>query len=135
MPRLSVWMVRLSLVALVAGAVIGALLLGGMPAAVRQAGALRAVHIALMLFGGLVQFVLGVAYWILPRAPVPPERGSVSLGWLAFGVFQAGIGLVVLGAAAPSLQAIGTAGQLLLAGATLLLLRLLVPRVKPFGNG
>jgi cbb3-type cytochrome oxidase subunit 1 len=135
MPRLSAWMVRLSLVALVAGATIGALLLGGIPAAVRQAGALRAVHITLMLFGWLVQFVLGVAYWILPRQAVAPERGPVSLAWLAFGTFQAGVGLVLVGAAAPSVGVLAPAGQLLLAGATLLFLVLLVPRIKPFGSG
>jgi cbb3-type cytochrome oxidase subunit 1 len=128
-------MIRLSLVALVAGTTVGALLLGGMPAAVRQAGALRAVHITLMLFGWLVQFVLGVAYWILPRQVVEPERGPVSLAWLAFGMFQAGVGLVMLGAAAPSVRALAPGGQLLLTGAILLFLLLLLPRIKPFASG
>jgi heme/copper-type cytochrome/quinol oxidase subunit 1 len=134
MPRLSTWMLRLSLAALLAGATLGALLLAGLPASAPQAGALRAAHIILMLFGWLIQFVVAVGYWILPRYPAAPERGSAALGWIAFGLFQAGLGLALAGSLTSSLRPFAAAGQLLLAGATMVFLLLLVPRVKPFGR-
>ncbi|HEY7682586.1 MAG TPA: cbb3-type cytochrome c oxidase subunit I [Gemmatimonadales bacterium] len=134
MPRLSVWMLRLSLLALCAAGVHGALLLSQFPPALALAGRLRAVHIELMLFGWMVQFVLGVAYWILPRHPAPPERGSPALGWTAFGLFQTGLTVAVAGAAAPSGGVLAPAGQLLVVAALLLFVRLLAPRIKPFGS-
>ena len=72
-------------------------------------------------------------YWILPRYAAAPERGSEVLAWLAFGMFEAGLGLTVFGATTPSLCSIAPVGRLILAGATLLFLVLLFPRVKPFG--
>jgi heme/copper-type cytochrome/quinol oxidase subunit 1 len=133
MPRLSMWMVRLSLVALLAGAVVGAFLLSGLPGAARCLIQLRGLHLDLMLFGWLIQFVLGVAYWILPRYAARPERGPEAVAWTAFGIFQTGMALAAAGASTPSLQAVAPAGRLLLTAATLLFTILLFPRIKPFG--
>jgi len=132
MPRLTAWMLRLALLALLGGAVIGAALLGGLPAAQLHAGALRALHVDLMLFGWLVQSVLAVAYWILPRRATIPERGPAPPAWAAFGLFQAGVAAATLAPMAPS--ALMLLSRLLLVSATLLFLLLLIPRVKPFGT-
>ena len=134
MPRLSVWMLRLSLLALFTGGLAGALVLGGFPPALVLAGRFRAMHLELMLFGWLVQFVLGVAYWILPRHAAGSERGSVALGWTAFGLFQAGIGLALIGEGGPAAEILVPAGRVLLVGAILLFVGLFVPRIKPFGT-
>jgi hypothetical protein len=70
-------MVRAALLNLALGFSFGSLILwqkgaGGMPQAWRLLGA----HIELVLVGWMLQFGLGVAYWILPRLRVdgrPPR--------------------------------------------------------------
>ncbi|HEU4647687.1 MAG TPA: cbb3-type cytochrome c oxidase subunit I [Gemmatimonadales bacterium] len=132
MPRLSAWMVRLSLVSLVLGALVGGLLLAGVPVSAPHGAALRQAHLDLMLFGWLVQFVLGVAYWMLPRYAAKPERGSPRLAWGAFALFQGGLALAVVGQALARPSIAPAAGRLLLAGATFVFLGLLWGRAKPF---
>ena len=134
MPRLSVLMIRCALISLLLGSTAGALLLGRFPPALSRIAPLRAMHLDLMLFGWLVQFVLGVAYWILPRYATRPERGPAAPAATSFVLFQAGLVLALLGSATPALHALAPAGRLLLAGASLLFAILLVPRIKPFGN-
>ena len=136
MPRLSAWMIRSSLFALLLGSAAGALLLSrAAPArSLALTPQLRAMHLDLILFGWLVQFVLGVAHWILPRYAIRPERGPALPAWTAFGLFQGGLVLCLVGAAAPALHALAPAGRILLTGGALLFLFLLFPRVKPFGN-
>ena len=132
MPRLSVWMLRLSLLALLAGSIPGAWLLATEPAFHPSTPALRLLHRDLMLFGWLVQFVLGVAYWMFPRYPRAPERGSSGLAWAAFWLFESGLGLTLWGAAS-SLPDLAGSGRMVLAGATAGFLLLLWRRVRPFG--
>jgi heme/copper-type cytochrome/quinol oxidase subunit 1 len=134
MPRLSALMIRLSLVSLLLGSTVGALLLGQYPPAVSRMPQLRGLHRDLMLFGWLVQFVLGVAYWILPRHASRPERGPRALAATGVALFQGGLVLALLGSTAPALYAFAPAGRLLLAGASLLFAFLLLPRIKPFGS-
>ena len=68
MPRLSVWAVRLSLLYLMLGFTLGALMLAnkGVPFA-PWAWNLLPEHIDILLFGFVIQLALGVGYWILPR--------------------------------------------------------------------
>ncbi len=135
MPRLSVWLLRLSLLALLVGSGLGAWLLATEPGFIPARPALRLIHLDLLLFGWLTQFVLGVAYWMLPRHPVAPERGPVWLGWTAFALFQAGLGISLVGTDTSSHGTIAPAGHLLLAGATFIFLLLLWGRARPFGLG
>lgn len=130
MPRLSVWMVRSSLVALVLGALAGGLLLGAAPLVTMPGLALRQMHLDLMLFGWLVQFVLGVAYWMLPRYLVQPERGPVHVAWGAFALFQGGLLIAVAGDASLA-GGLAPAGRMLLSGATLVFLAILWGRARP----
>ncbi|MEO8139632.1 MAG: hypothetical protein ABI742_08305 [Gemmatimonadota bacterium] len=133
MPRLSVWMLRSSLLALLVGTGLGAWLLGTEPAYDTARAGLREMHLTLLLFGWLVQFVLGVAYWMLPRYPTAPDRGPVWLGWTAYAGFTLGLVFGFLGRLAP-LGNLGSSGRLLLAGATFGFLLLLWGRAKPFGT-
>jgi hypothetical protein len=68
MPRLSVIVVRLSLLYLVAGTVIGSLLLASrgtdLPGGIWL---LRPGHVEALLFGFMAQIAFGTGYWILPR--------------------------------------------------------------------
>jgi hypothetical protein len=111
---------------------MGSLLLAGAAVVAPYPAAMRAIHLGLMLFGWLVQFVLGVAYWMLPRYAAKPERGSLPAAWSAFALFQCGLGLSVVGQVFPLHGAIAVAGTRLLVAATFAFLWLLWGRVKPF---
>lgn len=111
-------MVRASLLHLLAGFSLGALLLlqkavPFSPTVWRWAPA----HVEFLLVGWVVQLTMGVAYWILPRFGRGPPRGDVKWIWLAMlllnvGVLSAGLGpalttepLVVAGGRAAEVSA------------------------------
>jgi hypothetical protein len=81
----------------------------------------------------MVQLALGVAFWILPRFRVGPERGREEIAWVSYvllniGVVTAAAGAVIgLPALVPS---IGHVVQGLAAGAFALHAW---PRIKVFG--
>ncbi len=133
MPKLSIWMLRSALVALLVGTALGALLLATEPHYDATRASLRDAHLTLLLFGWLVQFVLGVAYWMLPRYPRAPDRGPRWAGWAAYSAFLVGLGLSLIGLLLP-LSGLAPAGKLLLAGATFGFILLLWRRAKPFGS-
>jgi hypothetical protein len=97
MPRQTVWFIRASLIYLLAGFTIGALILAqkGRPydAAVWL---LLPVHIEFLLVGWLLQLVLGMAFWIFPRFGAGTPRGPEHWIWVSFVLLNLGILLVVL---------------------------------------
>ena len=131
MPRLSIWLVRAALVALLIGAALGAVLLAA--PGFGAAGVLRwrPLHAELLTVGWLLQLAFGVAWWILPRFRSGPERGREELVWAAFGLVN--LGAIVAGtggALGRSDWALaGRCAELLAAGAFILGAW---PRVKPF---
>ncbi len=135
MPRLSVWFVRAALAYLAAGFTLGQLMLfhKGIPLHPAVFRLLPA-HIEFLLVGWMVQFAIGVAYWILPRYTKPPKRGSVPVGWLAFGLLNAGVMLAGLGAVFAAPAWVLLAGRAAEAGGTALFAILAWPRVKPLGK-
>lgn len=98
MPKMSVWLVRASLVHLASGAFLGALYLiwkanGWLPFIVTH----LPVHEEQMLVGWMVQLVIGVAYWILPRpTDWNPERHRTTM-WAVFVLLNAGVLVAALG--------------------------------------
>jgi len=94
MPRLSVWIVRLSLIYLLIGFTLGALMLAnkGVPFAPWVWGLLPA-HIDVLLFGFVIQLAIGMAYWILPRFR-SGSRGSETVLWITVGLLNLGIWMV-----------------------------------------
>lgn len=110
MPTLSVWAVRLALLHVVVGTGLGGLLLVSKAVALPPwLWALRAAHVEMLLIGFVVQLVVGVGFWILPRAPArasgrPVARAVVLLNvgvvlvagaaFVPFGSELAGIGRV-----------------------------------------
>jgi hypothetical protein len=100
----------------------------GIPAA-----RLLPAHVEFLLTGWMVQLALGVAFWILPRFRVGPERGREEIAWISYvllniGVVTAAVGAIIgLPAVVPS---IGHAVQGMAAGAFALHAW---PRVKVFG--
>lgn len=99
MPRASRWFIRASLVNLALGFTLGALLLcnkavGLTPELTR----LLPAHIEFLLVGWVIQLVMGVATWILPRFAVPSSAyGSAAVAWVAFGLLNAGVWLAAAG--------------------------------------
>lgn len=99
MPSLSRWAVRASLIHLLFGATVGAILLvdkgvGGW----QGASALRVAHADVLLFGWMAQLGIGVAFWILPRFREPPKRGNVRAAQAAVVLINIGVLLVILSA-------------------------------------
>jgi hypothetical protein len=97
MPLLSAYFVRAALLYLAAGFSLGAILLinKGLPLT-GYIWALLPAHIEFLIWGWMLNLTMGVAFWILPRFAFAPKRGNVKLAWLAFGLLNAGIWLVVL---------------------------------------
>lgn len=129
MPRLSVWFLRASLLYLLAGFVLGALLLAekGID---YDAGiwSVLPIHIEFLLVGWLLQLALGVAFWILPRFGVGAPRGREMLIWISFVLLNGGILIAALQLwVAPALLA----GRVLEATAVLLYIIGSWSRVKP----
>lgn len=130
MPRLSVWMVRSALLALLAGAALGALLLAvpGLAGLARW----RPLHAELLLVGWTVQLAFGVAYWILPRFRQGAERGRDELAWAAFLMLNLGWILTGVGRSVAGAESWALAGRAAEGLAALAFAAHAWPRVKPF---
>lgn len=134
MPKLSVWLVRASMLQMGLGFLFGGLILfhKGVPI-YSWAWRLLNPHIELMIFGWTIQFVMGIAFWILPRFSGEPRYGRVSLGWWSFVLLNAGILFNNLGSWFV-VSALTFAGRLLTLAAVALFAVLIWPRVKPLGG-
>ena len=135
MPQLSVWMIRTSLLHLGAGMLIGALLLWnkGLPFDVTFWLALP-VHIELVLVGWMVQLVLGMAFWIVPRFTRAPRYGNETLGWISFVMLNTGLGVVVVSYWVDHAGSLALSGHILEVIGILIFVRQIWQRVKPFGK-
>lgn len=143
MPPTSMWIVRLAIGYLVAGATIGGIILAGKAIALPSAmWLMRPFHIEFLLFGWMVQIAFGVATWILPRIasrysmrPVIAAAVLLNAGiWMVGG---AGVVPLILGSAGSSMPAaIGTwlmiLGRLLETSAFALFAYHIWPRVRAF---
>ncbi|WP_395068877.1 hypothetical protein [Gracilimonas sp.] len=49
------------------------------------------IHIEFLIFGWIIQFTLGVAYWILPRFLESKGRGNTYVAWLMVFFLNTGI--------------------------------------------
>jgi hypothetical protein len=126
-PRLSIWLVRTALLALAAGAALGALILAA-PGLLRW----RPLHAELLTVGWTVQLAFGVAYWILPRFRSGRERGREELGWAAFVLVNLGVVLVGVGRSVPGADGWALAGRSAEGLGALAFAAQAWPRVKPF---
>jgi hypothetical protein len=135
MPKLSVWLVRASLVHMGVGFLFGALILyhKGIPT-YPWAWRLLNLHMELMIFGWTMQLVMGVAFFALPRLSHGEQRyGHVSLGWWSFALLNSGVVLMAFAHwfNQPTLVLIG---RLLVLLAVVVYVILMWPRVRPFGS-
>jgi hypothetical protein len=90
-------LIKSSLIYLILGVLFGALMLINKAIPINAAvWALLPVHIELMIFGWIIQFTLGVAYWILPRYLKGEARGNRFLAYIMVMVLNLGIWLMVV---------------------------------------
>lgn len=110
MPKQSRWLLRLSLIYLLTGAVIGTGMLVQKAFPYNGAiWALRPVHIQLLIWGFIIQFTLGTAYYILPRYITGSSRGNSYLSWGVVVCLNTGI-LLNIAAAFFSVELFETVG-------------------------
>jgi heme/copper-type cytochrome/quinol oxidase subunit 1 len=132
MPRLSAWFVRAALVYLALGFTLGAVMLANEGLNILpDLDRLGPLHAELLLLGWIMQLGLGVAYWILPRFSQGQPRGNAGLAWAAFGLLNAGILLVLAGAAVTGADWLSFAGRLLEGMGVLVFIGVMWRRVRP----
>lgn len=132
MPKLSVWMVRASLIYMGIGFLFGSLILHhkGIPI-YDWTWRLLNPHITLMIFGWTMLFVMGIAFYILPRFSDRKNRyGAEYLGWMSFSVFNGGIIASAFGGWFGN-HTFTLIGTLLLLSGVLLYIGMIWSRVKP----
>lgn len=131
MPRLSVLMIRAALLYLGVGFLFGGLLLfnKGVPFA-GSIWRLLPVHVELLIFGWMMQLIMGVAFWIAPRFSVEPRYGRVVLARLAFVLLNAGTWLSAASQWSGS-ASFHLIGRMALLGAGIAFVFHLFPRIKP----
>ncbi len=127
MPRPSVWLIRLAMVYLLLGAGIGAWLLLAKAGLTPPPAPFMAAHAAMALLGWLVQFTLGVGYWMLPKHSTEPARGPVWSPWVTLVALNTGVLLLAVGAPVAGLLTALLGGLVFLVHAG--------PRIKRFGAG
>lgn len=132
MPKLSVWMVRTSLIYLGIGFTVGALMLFQKGISYEtQVWRFLPLHIETLILGWMVQLAMGVAYWILPR--FGSERRRLAFATAAYFALNLGIFLVGIGTWQQDLAVLAFIGRILEAAAALLFVVHAWPRVKPLG--
>ncbi|SMO54664.1 hypothetical protein [Gracilimonas mengyeensis] len=96
MPLISRWMIRLSLVYLLLGLTAGSLMLINKAWMVHPLlWAALPAHIEWMIFGWIIQFTLGTAYWILPRFLDSKSRGNEPMAWTMLLSLNLGIWFII----------------------------------------
>ena len=88
------WLIRASIINIMAGILLG-LYLYAWPywPAPRLApyAVVRTVHVHLILLGGVIQMIMGVALWMFPRMKKSPHYTAPTQGTLLFVLFNSGI--------------------------------------------
>jgi hypothetical protein len=135
MPKLSVWLIRASLIHMGVGFLFGASILynKGIPT-YAWIWRLLNPHIELMIFGWTMQLVMGVAFFALPRFSHRANRyGTESLGWWSFYLLNGGVWLTSV-ADWYADGRLALFGRLLVLTAVMTYVIMMWPRVKPLSG-
>jgi uncharacterized membrane protein YvlD (DUF360 family) len=137
MTRYSSWAIRISLVYLVLGFTLGALLLASKVYVFYPPIYLYlSLHVEYLMFGWFLHLIFGTAYWMFPRftprkTDYEKSRGFVWAAWASLVVLNVGLVLYTLGSFLPWSETLRVAGRVVETGAVVLFLINLWPRVKP----
>ncbi len=133
MPRLSLWFIRMSLIYLFLGILIGALILITKAGLIStQFWTLLPAHKEFLLLGWMVQLAMGGGFWILPRLSGGRGRGRVSIAWLAFFLLNIGVLMSGIGPVIGASEAIPLMGRIAELSAGVAFLIHAWPRIKPW---
>lgn len=92
MPTQTIWMIRLSLIYLLIAVLLGGLIITHKAIDLHpMIWSLLPVHFELAIWGWLVQFVMGTAYWMFPKKIQEPRRGPTLPAWLMIFNFNMGV--------------------------------------------
>ena len=96
LPSPSIWMIRLSLIYLLLAVTAGGLLMIHKAIDLHSAlWILLPVHFELAIWGWLIQFVIGTAYWMFPKFLTGTRRGPEWIAWIVLIVYNTGLLLLV----------------------------------------
>ncbi len=92
LPTLTRWLIRTALVCCAAAFLLGvALAVAPLRSAHPMLAAAWPSYIHLLVVGWITQLIMGVAYWMFPRAERRPAAGPDRLGWMAYGAINLGL--------------------------------------------
>lgn len=135
MPKVSVWMIRMSFLYLIFGIFIGTFLLISKSLLVASfAWNLLPIHIEFLIFGWIIQFTLGTAYWILPRYLKTKGRGKTLPAIMMVIFLNAGILLMVISEVFPNYSFWGMLGRSFQLLAVVLFIRLHWQRIVSYSR-
>ena len=84
-------LIRASLIYMALGMVIGLYMYAApLLSLPMDFGRLRSLHVHMILLGGVVQLIMGVALWMFPRRKTPPRYTPANQGMLLFGMLNFG---------------------------------------------
>lgn len=133
MPTPSVWMIRLSLIYLLLSASLGGLLLVHKAVTIHPIiWTFLPVHFELAIWGWLVQFVMGTAYWMFPKKLEGARRGPVFPAWCMVILFNLGIISLIMSIFTSHLFWAAELGRGMIAGAMLLFAGLVWQRIVTY---
>tara|TARA_R100001143_G_scaffold63387_1_gene70074 strand:+ start:12165 stop:12572 length:408 start_codon:yes stop_codon:yes gene_type:complete len=98
MPAQTIWMIRFSLIYLLISVLIGSLLITHKAINIHpMIWSLLPIHFEFAIWGWLVQFVMGTAYWMFPKKLEGERRGPILPAWIMVCLFNFGlISLVIV---------------------------------------
>src|SRR5690606_22573047 len=90
MPRVSIVFIRWSLIQLAIASTIGLIILISKASEIwLWSWSYRPLHTEAIWFGWIINFVIGTAWWIMPKRPDLPDKfGNEWFAWLSFTFLQ-----------------------------------------------
>ncbi|EMY71366.1 hypothetical protein [Leptospira vanthielii] len=97
LPIQSVWLIRISLIYLILGSLLGSLLMfhkafGWNP----EIWKFLPLHYSILIWGFFIQLIMGTAYWMFPKFLSEHPRGSSKQAWLMFSSYNLGLILYLI---------------------------------------
>jgi hypothetical protein len=103
-PALTRWFIRSAMLCLIAALALSVVMQSSLSARVPLLAVLWPTYLHLLVVGWLTQLIFGVAFWMFPKHPSAPPRGSDRLGWTCLVLLNLGLAIRVV---AEPLQALG----------------------------
>lgn len=135
MPAQSIWMIRLSLLCLSVSVLIGGLLFIHKVIHIHPIiWAFLPLHYELAIWGWLVQFVMGTAYWMFPRFLKGERRGPDLPAWIMVCLYNTGLILLAASVFIPINFPAAMSGRVLIGAGVMIFAGLTWRRVVSYRN-